>query len=86
MKRVELEALGLTKEQMHAVFALHHRDVSNKRLAAYGSAQTVRDSLGAICKLLTAPALAELLLHANDLYRKHLEAMTDEKPVPPETL
>lgn len=70
MKGYELEALGLTRDQIRAVQSIHGADLERAKLNAANSTRPMIEALTAIAKLLPQDALQNVLVYATTLYNK----------------
>lgn len=71
MKRTELEALGLDREQIRAVQKIHGIDIERERNKPDSQVRHVINALYAVIRLLPPEALHALLVHATTLYNQH---------------
>ena len=86
MKSYELEALGLTREQIRAVQSIHGADLERAKLSAANPTRPMIEALTAIAKLLPQDALQNVLVYATTLYNKDKNKVkaTDDKTTTPE--
>ena len=68
MKKTELEALGLNREQIRAVQQIHGKGIMQERNKPDSKSRNTISAIVALLRLLPAEALHELLVHANTLY------------------
>lgn len=86
MKGYELEALGLTRDQIRAVQSIHGADLERAKLSAANPTRPMIEALTAIAKLLPQDALQNVLVYATTLYNKDKNKVkaTDDKTTTPE--
>ena len=88
MKGYELEALGLTRDQIRAVQSIHGADLERAKLSAANPTRPMIEALTAIAKLLPQDALQNVLVYATTLYNKDKDKnkvkATDDKTTTPE--
>lgn len=88
MKSYELEALGLTREQIRAVQKIHGADLERAKISAANPTRPMIEALTAIAKLLPQDALQNVLVYATTLYNKDKDKnkvkATDDKTTTPE--
>lgn len=80
MKKTELEALGLNREQIRAVQQIHGKDIMQERNKPDSKARNTISAIVALLRLLPAEALHELLVHANTLYIQQAGTQVTEMP------
>lgn len=87
MKGYELEALGLTRDQIRAVQSIHGADLERAKLSAANPTRPMIEALTAIAKLLPQDALQNVLVYATTLYNKdkgkNKVKATDDKTTTP---
>lgn len=86
MKGYELEALGLTRDQIRAVQSIHGADLERAKLNAANPTRPMIEALTAIAKLLPQDALQNVLVYATTLYNKDKNKVkaADDKTTTPE--
>ena len=70
MKKIELEALGLDREQIRAVQKIHGADIERERNRPASRTNDLIHAILAVVRLLPPENLNELLVHAATLYNK----------------
>lgn len=84
MKGYELEALGLTRDQIRAVQSIHGADLERAKLNAANPTRPMIEALTAIAKLLPQDSLQNVLVYATTLYNKNKVRAADDKTTTPE--
>lgn len=84
MKGYELEALGLTRDQIRAVQSIHGADLERAKLSAANPTRPMIEALTAIAKLLPQDSLQNVLVYATTLYNKNKVRAADDKTTTPE--
>ena len=79
MKSYELEALGLTREQIRAVQKIHGADLERVKRIENTSACSMIEALTAIAKLLPQDSLQDVLVYATTLYNSTKAKSDDGK-------
>ena len=84
MKGYELEALGLTRDQIRAVQSIHGADLERAKLSAANPTRPMIEALTAIAKILPQDSLQNVLVYATTLYNKNEVRAADDKTTTPE--
>lgn len=84
MKGYELEALGLTRDQIRAVQSIHGADLERAKLSAANPTRPMIEALTAIAKILPQDSLQNVLVYATTLYNKNKVRAADDKTTTPE--